>query len=391
MTKKATLTTITSGYASKAQLNSNFNAINDKFDNTLSLDGSTPNQMKADFDLNNYDILNANSVSVQALTIAGVKVTSLASVPEWKGEWASSTPYIVNDIVSDSGNTYICVTNHTSSSSFSNDLSLSYWELMAAKGAAGAGTGDMLAANNLSDVANTDTSLSNLGGGTVGISVFKGTTASDIRTTISAQQQNDILDDLSGLTQAANKIPYFNSSTTASTLDFLDEDDFTSDSASGVPSQQSVAAYLKGDTYSWSYISDVNSIEFTDLGDYSRLVIDLLGITTSALTRPRIRVSNDNGTTYHSSGYDSKASDNDTGNTSSSDFILHDGAQSSFIPGTIFINNFKDVLYTTCVGLFARSKVTGYYTTSESHNAIQIFVGSGNITGGDIQIKAYRY
>lgn len=77
-----------------------------------------------------------------------------------------------------------------------------------------------------------------------------GTGASDAataRTNLSAQAQDDILDDLSGLTQAANKVPYFDSATTAATLDFLDEDDMSSNSATAVPSQQSVRAFAESD------------------------------------------------------------------------------------------------------------------------------------------------
>ncbi len=46
------------------------------------------------------------------------------------------------------------------------------------------------------------------------------------------------------MTQAANKVPYFDSATTAATLDFLDEDDMSSNSATGLASQQSVKAYV---------------------------------------------------------------------------------------------------------------------------------------------------
>ena len=64
MAKKPTVTTISSGYASTTTLNSNFEALRDGFDNTLSLDGSTPNAMGADLDMDGNDILNAGSIIV---------------------------------------------------------------------------------------------------------------------------------------------------------------------------------------------------------------------------------------------------------------------------------------------------------------------------------------
>jgi len=71
MAKKPDITTIASGYYSRQALNTNFDNLQDGFDNTLSLDGSTPNSMGADFDLNNNDLLNGRDVAVQSLTIAG--------------------------------------------------------------------------------------------------------------------------------------------------------------------------------------------------------------------------------------------------------------------------------------------------------------------------------
>ena len=52
---------------------------------------------------------------------------------KWRGDWGTSTAYLIDDIVKYGGNTYVCVTNHTSASSIENfytDLnSNSYWQL----------------------------------------------------------------------------------------------------------------------------------------------------------------------------------------------------------------------------------------------------------------------
>ena len=76
MAKKPSISTITSGYTSTTTLNANFEALRDGFDNTLSLDGSTPNAMNADFDMNSNDILNANEVNASALRLGGVLVSA---------------------------------------------------------------------------------------------------------------------------------------------------------------------------------------------------------------------------------------------------------------------------------------------------------------------------
>ena len=74
MVKKPSITTITTGYSSVTALNNNFEALQDAFDNTLSLDGSTPNAMQADLDMDGNQILNASG-----LTIDGVDVFSLVN------------------------------------------------------------------------------------------------------------------------------------------------------------------------------------------------------------------------------------------------------------------------------------------------------------------------
>jgi hypothetical protein len=72
---KLTLNDIDSGYASVAALNANFTAIETAIENTLSLDGSVPNQMEANLDMNSNDILNVDYLSAATLRLNGSMVT----------------------------------------------------------------------------------------------------------------------------------------------------------------------------------------------------------------------------------------------------------------------------------------------------------------------------
>lgn len=178
---KLNLTDITTSFASQNTLQANFEAIEAAIELTLSRDGTTPNQMEADLDMNSNNLLNIGTLSVGSLEVGGETLVAATRVPNWEGAWLTSTAYQLDDIVRESGSSYICVEAHTSGT-FSTDLAANKWQLFASAGTSGAGSGDMLAANNLSDVDNSDTSLSNLGGGTVGIALFKDVTASAART-----------------------------------------------------------------------------------------------------------------------------------------------------------------------------------------------------------------
>lgn len=76
MAKRPTITTVASGYTSQATIDANFEAVRDQFDNTLSRDGSTPNEMGADLDLNSNDILNAGTVNTDNLVVDGTNLDS---------------------------------------------------------------------------------------------------------------------------------------------------------------------------------------------------------------------------------------------------------------------------------------------------------------------------
>lgn len=83
MAKAPSLTTINSGFASNTQLNNNFDAIETAFENTISRDGSTPNTMEADFDMNGYDILNAGGLYINGVDVFALlnKITISTAAP----------------------------------------------------------------------------------------------------------------------------------------------------------------------------------------------------------------------------------------------------------------------------------------------------------------------
>lgn len=107
---------------------------------------------------------DADTAATAASASAAAAAVSAAAVAAWqatfwKGDWSNATAYAVNDAVANGGSSYICIQAHTNH----EPPNASYWDVLAAQGTAGAGTGDMLAANNLSDVANVATARSNLG------------------------------------------------------------------------------------------------------------------------------------------------------------------------------------------------------------------------------------
>ena len=72
MAKQPVVNTFSSGYASQSQLNENFSNIQTSFNNTLSLDGSTPNAMQANIDMNNNDIINVSGIYVGGVNVLNI-------------------------------------------------------------------------------------------------------------------------------------------------------------------------------------------------------------------------------------------------------------------------------------------------------------------------------
>lgn len=114
---KLTLTDVTTGYQSTAAVNANNALIEAALENTVSRDGTTPNSMTGNIDMNGNSILNLGN----PITIVGWV---------WEGSWITSTAYTVGDVIENGGTSYICIIAHTSGT-FATDLAAVKWELVA--------------------------------------------------------------------------------------------------------------------------------------------------------------------------------------------------------------------------------------------------------------------
>lgn len=81
MAKRPTLTDVTSGFGTAAVINDNNDKIEAAFDNTLSRDGSSPNQMESNLDMNSNRVINLKDAEndTEAVTLRQAKdLVSLA-------------------------------------------------------------------------------------------------------------------------------------------------------------------------------------------------------------------------------------------------------------------------------------------------------------------------
>lgn len=75
MAKRPVITPVSVGSASQA-INENLNRIAQAFDGVVSRDGSTPNQMVGDLDMNSNDLLNIKQAHVDVLFVGGQQIVA---------------------------------------------------------------------------------------------------------------------------------------------------------------------------------------------------------------------------------------------------------------------------------------------------------------------------
>lgn len=182
---KLNLSNLLSGYRSTEKLNENFDAIKVAFENTLSRDGTTPNDMSADLDIGSFRIVNlatpidptdgANKAYVDSVSTNGLQGpqgepgVEGPQGPEGDpgptgeaGAAGAAATIEVGSVTTGAAGTDVIIVNSGTSSAAVFDITIPRGNT----GAAGAGSGDMVGANNLSDIVSQATSRTNLGLGT---------------------------------------------------------------------------------------------------------------------------------------------------------------------------------------------------------------------------------
>jgi len=87
---KLTTNDVTGGYADVTAINENNTLIETAVENTLSRDGTTPNSMAADLDMDSNDIINVDAITANTISVDGVDVTTfVANSQAYAEEWAN--------------------------------------------------------------------------------------------------------------------------------------------------------------------------------------------------------------------------------------------------------------------------------------------------------------
>lgn len=271
MAKIGSLKTVASGFLSTTSLNSNFSAITAAFNNTVSRDGSSPNTMSADFDMNSNFILNlptptqnthaatkkyvddnsgaaaiASAEAAQAAAEAARDDAQTAQTAAELAETNAETAQTAAEAAAASINLPSSLTGEAGNSIRVNVGETGY-EFYTPGGLSDGDKGDITVSSS--------GTVWNIDAGVVGT-----TELADASVTLSKLDNIDASAGIKviGRTTASDGVPQL--------VDVLDEDTMSSDSATAIPTQQSVKAYVDNNISASSFTTQV----FTSSGTYTK-------------------------------------------------------------------------------------------------------------------------
>jgi hypothetical protein len=260
------LTSLTNEASAVNSINTNFAAVETAMENTLSRDGTTPNTMSADIDLNSNDLLNIGSLSfsgsnalvqlsdfsngLTAYTgsaLVGRTLTASGdgiSIADGDGVSGNPTIALANDLAALEGLSGTGLVSRTASETYAErTITGTANEIVVTNG-------DGVAGNPVVSLSTTLTYT-----GTLDLSGATVTYDSQVATLTGTQTLTN-----KTLTSPTLDTPTVNSPVLNGTLSgtaFLDEDGLTSNSDTAVPSQQSVKNYVDTATSASAVWNDV--------------------------------------------------------------------------------------------------------------------------------------
>jgi hypothetical protein len=361
MGTKVTFTNITAGFMSADQLNANFDTISDAFDDYLSRDGTTPNTMTADLDMNSNDILNAGTINSVDLVVNGTsldaQITAAAtSATDSATDAAASAASAAASAASAA--TAATLTEFTSLT----DAPASYsgQSLLGVRVNAGETALEFASASaTVGDADYGDITVT--GSGTVWSidagAVDTAELAADAVTTIKITDGNVTLAKIAGAALSGSDATLVTG--TAGTLNYtakwntdgdlvdgfevLDEDAMGSDSDTKLATQQSIKAYVDtqvtagGITYGTATATTSGTThDYTSLpAGINRITVMLAGVSLSGTDKLLIELGDSGG--FETSGYSSTVGAGDDSSSASNGFVLNHSTSAGYLYSGIVV------------------------------------------------------
>lgn len=383
MGDKLTLDTITSLQNETSVANSwNENAadIETAIDNTLSRDGTSPNEMNANLDMNNYKIIN-------------LPYATTNTEPVTLGQFSSFEGF------ADSVTLAAAI----------SDVNTAKTAAEAAQTAAEAAqTAAETAYDSFDDrylgAKSSDPASDNDGDALIDGALYYNTTSNtmfvyDLGTTtwISFASYYSVADNSITLAKMEHgtqgDILYYGASGTPTRLSAGTSGQFLQTSGAGANPVWATVSADAGDLISsWTHSGDVSEVDFTGLSAYTQLVLIGYDITTSTSSSVLVQVSTDNGSTFKSASTDYKTGYLSLGGDSFGTASAVGDNQYKTTGGKFIrfsITGFNSASIKTIFdGTFATSgdtdKLFGIRDVAEANDALRVLPTSGNFTGGSL-------